>query len=1096
MLHLILGRAGTGKSTRLRQEMRRLASRGRVILIAPEQFTFESQRAVLAMPRETAERIRVCSFTSLALELTRAYGAGDRPAADAPAQNVLMSLALEDLSEELTVFSRCAGRPASVRELVSTMTELARCGVDADKLRSAADLSGSDILARKARELGLISRRYGALLEQFCADDRYTLDDAARLIRKHRPFEDDAVFIDEFYGFTQQEYDVIEALLATCGDVYAAVCADSVGDRTGGAGALAYTAETAARLRSCAVNAGVDCAAPVLLTRTDDRTPPAIRALEEYLYSPEAVSLDVPTEPVTATVCTGVWEECDCVARRIKRLVREDGYRYRDIAVIDRAGDVTGQLVYALRKYGVPVFEDTRRALEGDILVRFTESALRLTCGFDTQTALSMLKTGLFGLTDDEIALLEDYTTVWRVEGGAWLRPFTRNPDGYDAEETDATRAELARLEALRLRVTEPIAQLAAGIGDAPGREAVKALYEFLIRVGAPGALEARALRLPDRLRWTCERSWDVLMDVFNRFASAVGDRVLTGRRFTELFHVMTSAADVGDMPAGMDEITVGQADRIRTSGKKAVFVCGLNDGKFPLIASPSFVLNDTDRRALARHGAPLADDGVRRVQKERFLVYSAISTPAERLYLSWSVSDLNGAELQPSEVVALVREILPGLTVTQDAATAPEDRVESLESAFETVAARLQTPDVFTVSGERYLAGTAKAAALRSAKRAAAKEPFAFDDPARAVGLFGRDLYISPSRVEDYYTCPFKYFVRHGLHVQALRRAEYDGAINGTVIHAILENIVAFGDWEDKSETELRDMIRAFTEDFIERRMGGRDALTRREDYAVRSAERTALDVLLRLKNEHRLSDFVTRDVELKIADDAAVRPYVLTTDDGGRIILHGTVDRVDTMESGGKVYLRVVDYKSYDRELKIEDVLHGLSVQMLLYLTCLCSPDVTRYGADVVPAGVMYVPAKPRENDLARDATAEQIREKMLEEGRMNGLLLDDPAVIAGTDRSEGNIIFKTKGKTNVISLNRFRLLHRAIDDIVREMAAGLHGGRVEAAPRVMKSGHEPCEYCDYKAICGRESDQKAEKPPLDAKNAWNVLEERYAD
>ena len=178
--------------------------------------------------------------------------------------------------------------------------------------------------------------------------------------------------------------------------------------------------------------------------------------------------------------------------------------------------------------------------------------------------------------------------------------------------------------------------------------------------------------------------------------------------------------------------------------------------------------------------------------------------------------------------------------------------------------------------------------------------------------------------------------------------------------------------------------------------------------------------------------------------------------------------------MEKNGKKYLRVVDYKSGGKTFNLSDVVSGLSTQMLIYLFAIEKNGKEKYG-DIIPSGVLYMPAKAAEADLDRYASEQDITDKVLESNRMSGIIVDDIDIIKGMEHDvNGRFIPVTLTKSGafgkrskLIKAEDFVRLKRKIDMILKQMALNLHKGEIPVLP----AKEDVCKYCDYSSVCGFE-------------------------
>ncbi len=1101
MLRPVLGRASSGKTTYIRNIIAEKVNKGEdVILIVPEQFSFESEKAIIELlgAKKTAE-MKIFSFSSLAKKILDEYAPDRKPSVTPAAKAVIMSMALEAVSDKLNIFSKCLKNKNTVAEILHMTDELIQCDVTADEMEKAAAATGNRILEQKAKEISLISEMYETLLTERFSDDRYMLNSAAEIAAEKQLFKGKTVFFDEFTGFTAQENRLISLMLTQADDVYVTGCAEKLRDDSMGTSPFAYVADNLAKLVTLAKKCDVKVSESVVLKNEFNYRAPALDALEKGFYdaTPEKYEGDAPE--LTVAAAKSPYDECDYVAMSAKKLVRETGIRYRDIVVVGRSAEYQKYLPFAFKKYGIPVFEDTRRSLENEIIVIFALCALTLASeGFSSECIFRYLKTYISGINDDDISALENYVYMWQIDRSQWLNDWTGHPDGFGNEFDDKSRKALEYINSIRQRVILPVLKLKKELEENSGIGCTKALYDFLISVGADKHLLSFALKLDSASAYECERSWDEFMAVLSLLADTLGDRNIAPKRFAELFKIMVSSSDIGALPGGLDMITVGDADRIRVSDKKVMFIVGANEGVFPASGTESFVLTENERRMLKNQDFELGDDSSERMKKERFKVYSTVSTPRDRLFITYSLGSFKLEEISPSEIVTIALDIVPEATQVDISLLDPVFTVESTRSAFESAALHISDNSEYSQSVKKYVGTTDYSSMLDSAQRIAEKEPFKIKDSEKATALFGKEMYISATRVEKFHECAFKYFCQYGLKAKAVSPAQFDARLNGNLVHYVLEKLFAqYGSkgLKEMSKKERNDAVNAITAEYVKLYMGGYEFLSGRIRYSVERCKSAICEILERFAYELASSKFETRDVELNIDPDGDIAAYTVELADGGRAVLGGKVDRVDTMQSddGEKTYLRVIDYKTSGKDFKLSDIISGVNMQMLLYLVCIFENGKDRYG-NIVPAGVLYVPAKKSKNSLGRDATDDMIEHERVSQGRMNGIVLEDEEVIRGMEESGGGLIIdakiekgKIKGKT--FSIEGFMLIKNAIDKAVRDMGEALHSGEIAADPLIRSKDKSACTYCEYNAICCHEKSDGGRD--IFSGDAWEEME-----
>ena len=1085
MLTLLTGVDGRQKKEVINEKLLSLIDGGeRVYLIVPEQASFDRDREFLFRYGERkSNRLKVTSFTHLCEDILEAEGLRVKPQADEAARNVLMSLAVEDVSDSLEVYARHAGRAALIAELLAEYAEIRQAGLGAEDLHRVSAVLPEGSLRRKTDELSRIFSAYEARVSGRFSEQEDNIRVVTEFLKTRPLFDGATLFFDDFRGFTRVQLLLMEQIFSQAKETFVSVTAPSL---TAGEEepAFAHARRTARSLRLAAGRQSVRCREE----NTDGEAPEGpLRALRESLFSYDAPPWPEPTDRVTVASAADKYEECELAALEIRRLIEEEGYRCREIAVYQRGGDYAAAMTSALQKYNIPVFTDRRVPLGDYPLVRAVLAAVKLAVyGFSSEDVFALLKTEIVGVSPADRAALENYVYLWRKDGADWTRDFTDHPGGYGEKLSEEDRQTLAAVNAAREAVIAPLLRLRRRLSEADGTASCQAVWYYLKEVEAAEHFCEYAAYLNDHggeadaVR--CAAVWEQVMQSLDALNGAVGGRTLPPRRFYELLKIILSFGDVGRIPAGTDEIVIGTAGRTRFTGPRAVFVLGANEGVFPAPAESPGLFSARERRELCDNDFVLENLPENIFEEERCIAYHTLTCASERVWVSWAGSSLSGAVMQPSELVGEMEKLFPGCRTLRAEDVSPEERAASPAAAFEEYARRYGGGDALTASFQRYLEGLPEEAGrLASLRRAAEKAPAFFNDPALAEKLFGRHMQMSASKAEAYHKCPFMYFCRYGMGVQKRRPAGLDARINGLLVHHVLEMILAEyknNELVEKTPAELREMIDRQTEDYIEEYMGGRTSMSRSLNRSLDRVKDDIFEILNRLVMEFGTSSFETRDVELSIGADGQIAPYRIAVPDGGSITIGGFVDRVDVMDSEGKAYLRVIDYKTGGKDFHLSDVFDGLNMQMLIYLMCLWDNGGERYG-DVVPAGVLYVPAKTGGERLGRNATPEDVLRTKLKNGRMNGLLLESESVLRGMESAaEGRYLVPCidkngKLKGTFLSLTEFARLHKKIDQVLADTALRLHRGEIAAEP-ILDGGYKTtCEYCDYNDVCLREAE-----------------------
>lgn len=1106
MLRFVLGTAGSGKTTRLIRYIKDVAeSGGKVILLVPEQFSFEGEKLLYGhLGPQVSLRVEVLSFTRLCNSIFRRFGGLAGASVTPAAKTLLMSVAVEQLRDSLRVYGRSCRSTAFLETLVSTCGEMKTAGITPRALELCAGSCGEEPLGRKVRELADIYGAYQALLDRGYLDPDDDLIRACSLLEEGRDFfADYTVFVDGFTTFMAAEFRLFGHIVAQAAEVYVALTADGLHDSRQGMGVFSPAQKAAQRLIRMAGAAGVPVAAPEILPGLPRYKNEELAGLSRSLFRPGAdpIAAGEP-QAVRLYAAADGYDEARYAAAQIARLVREEGYRYREIAVVARdTGPYERAVETMFARYGIPCFLSAREDIENTPLIGAVLGAVdAVRSNYDSETVLSFAKSTVLGLDPVAVAALENYCYIWGVRGAAWLGPFGGNPRGMAGPLTEEDIALLEQVNETRAAVIGPLEDLKRAIGGGTGRSFAAGIYELLRTVRAAENLteSVRGLEGENAFLDSCAQTWDMLMDILDIFGAVLGEGKLPPGRLCELFRLATASAETASPPQTLDQVIVGGADRIRPARVRAVFVLGANEGVFPAQLTASGVFTDRERRRLIEAGVEISAPALEQSVLEQYFAYFALTLPEERLFVSCARSDLNGREMMPSMIVRQLEALFPGLKPHRPG---PLDFAAGGRSAFQLLAEHYREDTSLAAALRFWFAGQREAGALKRMEYAACKPPHRLTDYNAVRGLFGGRMRLSPSRVERYYRCPFSYFASDGLGLKKRGKVEFSPLESGSVIHNVLQVVVQRHGGKGLaalSEEQLAREVEEVISGYLAERVEGAEQLPARFQYLFKRLTGTLVRLLRRLGEEFAQSEFEPVAFELPISAEEGVEPLRLVTADGVPVTVEGVVDRVDILEKNGAKYLRVVDYKSGGKDFKLQDILYGLNLQMLLYLFTVVENGRGRLGG-AVPAGVLYMPARESYLTGGRDCGEEEAKDAQRAKWRMSGLLLEDEEVLRGMEPDLAGVFIPAKmgkggldAKSSLAGKAELGRLSRKVRELVVQMAESLAGGGIGARP-TNSPDHDACAYCDYRAVCGFEQgDPVREIAKLDREAVLKRLEE----
>lgn len=1081
MLDIIYGGAGTGKSYEMMTRIKRAAAEGKkVYAIVPDQFNFEYNRLLYNfMGMEDFNRMEIINFSRAAKYIFIKYGGLRGKYADDTVRNIIMFEVLSRLRNEhsLEFYDRQAMKTRFVTDALEIVKAFSAAGVSPEQLTEK--LSSLDEMIRpKAKDIALIYSGYMESLEKHGFKDSGTdLTEAAKKASEHGFFKDTEFFIDEFKSFTPDEYELLKIMIRDCGSVTVSLTTEDEAPRNF---SLFDTVNTTMyKLISAANDAGAQVR-KTFLTENRRFAYPELEFMRKNILRAKREHFDGGCRAVKIYEAAEPYAEADYVAAEICRLVREEGYKYSDIAVTSRSSESYMTMIEAaFRRSDIPLYTDASDGISHKALVVFIRTALKLASArkFSTEEILRYIKTGFSGLDDEKADILEDYCYRWNVEGKMWSEPF-RVADENDAIAEEARQTVIAPLENLRIKASQGRANAVC-----------RAVSDFLEEVGIARSVEEKAKNSGGDSEVLvavreAKQLWDMLCELLQSFYRTLGEAEISASEFAELFDSCVSGMKLSAPPKTLDCVSFTAAHTSRFSNPKAIFVIGANEGTFPLAPKPSPLFSDKDTERFRAADIEIGGSMREKNSEERFVAYSVLSAAREKLYVTYPVANVSGAPLYPSFAVKQLEGMFGEIKLTEKDlgtlffCTTEQNGYYQYIKSF-----RRNDSDIASLR-----AALEDHSPENRRKLRLADEPIKGRHSLRrdnAERLFGQNISLSASRLEDYRKCPFIYFCKKGLCIQPRKKVDVSAPAKGTAIHYCLCEFLKEYDKDSFVKMERKDISAIVKtklgEYYASDEVGGSYGKTKRFVAAfVRMAE-TLTDIIYRLKLEFAQSDFSPSSFEytLSYAEGSDEKPITIQLPDKTRVSFVGAVDRIDTFVKDGITYVRVVDYKTGSKVFSLADLYYGINMQMLLYIFAVTDPDAPlnegKYH-EALPAGVLYMHAKDNVPSLGRDPTEDEKLSYEKKGCKMDGIVIADAEIAGAMENGLSGTFIPVKIKndgdfysnSSVITEDQIAALRKYSAEILTETAMSIKSGEIEADP-LWNGNVSPCSYCDYSSVCG---------------------------
>ena len=1106
MLKLIIGKAGTGKTRAVIDEIAKSVSDGKGdnYLIVPEQYSYEAERELLIAAGDSLSLYaEVLSFTGLARKLEDICGRGSRVLLDGAGRLLSMAYAAGSLGSQVGALREIKSSAQMQKSTLGIVSELKTAGVTNEELADiAARLNDSEnpeynpILSDKLSDLAVLYAAYDALIEK-----EGKLDPSDRLSIllqniKTGVFGTEARFyFDGFVDFTGLQMQIISELLTIAESVTVCLTLDAVNE---GRDVFIPAGTAALHLLDIAKEKNIPAECEKADAEQEDSLP--IAYLCEHLFDfssadPSAVNTQLADKSVFLYSAATKNEECEFAAALALQHVKA-GCRWSDIAVAVRNfEDYRLSLEAAFSYYGVPLYLARKSEMRDKPLPFIISSAYEIPdMQFAADAVFPYLRTGLCGLSPEECDLLENYVITWEPDAFSWAldRTWKMHPRGYGNSIKEADALELKLINELKNRAAAPLFDLYEKSQKAKtARKQADALLEFLDDINIAEEFSNKTAKLISEGRaseaFEYSQLWDMTMSALSQFVLLFGDTEIDRAKFSELIILALSEYTVGTVPVSLDMVSAGDFDRMRKRHIKHLIILGASDERLPAPAADSGLLSIDDREMLVSSGLAISA-GEAEIWREFALIYNTVSLPSDTLTIVSPLFDSGGKAARPSILHRRAEDLLG---VKNRYISSKASKLQSLKPALELVSAAIKGAESSeSLAAYNYFSEN-DPEVIKRLRTVSLQKADRLDSEAVSL-LYGRNLKLSPSAADRYSECKYKHFFSYGLRAYLRKAADFNQFEYGNLIHYLLENVVREasnrGGFEKLSDFELKSLCDLYFERFAKETLGPAQDLSPRFLHLFRRLKSDVYAVIYRLAEDIKNSSFKPISFELDFSKIDANSPIALP--EGEVLYISGKADRVDGWESDDKLYLRVVDYKTGNVKFSLPDVLSGRYLQMLIYLFTLARVGDDYYKKKVMPAGVLYYPAKDVMVSAKHNLTDDEIAAEKDKKLKSTGLLLDEESVSLAM-----NIGASGKGY-NLASAEQLGKLGRHIKKTLTEIALGIKGGNISARHYYKSDSDNACFYCDYKSACyfaeGSDACSRLYPKKVSEEEFWNLIGE----
>ncbi|TAH70623.1 MAG: helicase-exonuclease AddAB subunit AddB [Anaerolineaceae bacterium] len=1110
-LQLYLGSAGSGKSYQMYRNIIEESQKNpgsNYLIIVPEQFTLQTQKDIVSMhPNHGVMNVDILSFMRFAYRIFDEVGGNDFPILEDTGKSMVIRRVVAKKRKELILFGASVQKTGFINELKSLLSEFYQYNIKPDDFEQMMELSAKKpVLKAKLHDIRTIYDGFADFMQERYITAEEILVVLSKVIDKSDWLKNSVICLDGFTGFTPCQNEILAKMMSLAKKVMVTVTIDPrepLHAKDSEYQLFGLSHKTIDKLSEIAEITNTKIEEPIYVQDKKEcrvpyrfRNSPALAFLEKNLFRYPYEIYKAEQDEISIHGAKNPEAEIAFVVREIKRLIREEGYRYQDIAVV--TGDIEryGRIAkYYFSQANIPCFIDYKKEILGNPFAVFLRSATQIASeDYSYEAVFAYLRTGMSDISQEDVDILEDYVLAMGIRGSKrYQEPFTRT---FGRKKP----IDLERLNLIRDKLVNEVHPLYEILKDKDNtvEDYTKALYELGIRLNVWEKLEnlnqcfkEQSLPLMSK---EYEQVYRIVMELYDQIVLLLGDEHIGLKEFTEILETGLVEAKVGLIPPGMDEIVIGDTQRTRLKDIRALFFIGVNEGIVPKVIGSGGILSDIERELLTNNGIELAPTKRQQAFTENFYIYLSMTKPKDRLYITYHRVNEEGKSVGPSYLIGKVMSYFKDLKINNED---DRDQVDDLEYI-------LQDEGItYLAEGLRRYKDGGKLSLISEQSSETFAELYHYyrDDKERrrilellksgafyvntergiskeaAYLLYGHDLSGSVTRLERYASCAFAHFMAYGLSLE--ERREYKLAVPdiGNIFHNAIDEFSKMLDVSDYNWHTIPDDIREewavkSVEKAVEEFEGSYIRSNKRNEYLIKRIERITVRTLWVLCNQIRQGTFEPAGYEM---------PFYHIPDDG--LSLRGRIDRMDLYETEDKVYVRVIDYKSGTTAFDIQSIYYGLQQQLAIYLSAAMDFLSSEYeGKEVIPAGIFYYHI-----DDPIVAKSDQIDEDIYKSLKMNGLVNEDKEIIGLMDSKlagvDGNLRGSIKSdiipvdtnkegelskRSSVASKKQINLLLDYVNRKLVEDKDNILQGDTRLNP--YRSGERiACEYCEYRSACG---------------------------
>ena len=558
-LRFIYGTAGTGKSEFCFNEIKNnIKNKEKIYIITPEQFSYSAEKKLLEEINTNASvNAEVISFNRIANRVFTEVGGANEVLISKSSKAMLIYSILEKEKKNLKFLN---SSDDNIDIILKEITEFKKHNITTLNIEEENKKIENLELNQKLNEINLIYKTYEENIKNKFIDEEDILTKLAEKIPESKMFDNSIVYIDEFAGFTKQEYNIVEKILEKTKQVNITICADNLEENTNKESDIFYFNKQFAKLLTdCGQNVDKKQEESILLKNKYRFKNIELKHLEENIYNNSYNIFKNEPKNIKLFLASSPYTEIEKIAQEINKLVREEKYKYNEIAIITKNIENINNIAKAIfSKYNIPIFIDEKSEITENILIKYILSILEIyTTNWSTEAVFNYIKSDFLESNKNDIYKLEKYCQKMGINRNKWYK------NNWKENEN------------LRKIIVEPLLKLKQEIDkEKSAKNISENIYKYLIKNNIEEKINKKINKIKnEEIKKEYKASLNILTDVLDEIVTFFKDEKITIQKYKEILKIGLKNKEFGKIPQNIDQIILGDIDRTRSHKVKAVFI-------------------------------------------------------------------------------------------------------------------------------------------------------------------------------------------------------------------------------------------------------------------------------------------------------------------------------------------------------------------------------------------------------------------------------------------------------------------------------------------------------------------------------------------